>query len=144
MAFFGMRCPQCRSRELGKRRREGVRYQEIINDTGLRIGEYRYYGIRCYECRFEFYCQERHHFDEPDKKIQKRIVSEQEFLKAKTTKPGTERIGSTASEFTLMIAAGADHPYALRYLELTKGGNRNEHKSSEGFDLFAGKVPPRD
>lgn len=120
MPFFGLRCPQCKSRELGKKRRCGVRYEELVTDTGLRIGEYRFYGIRCYDCKYEFYCRERHLFDEIDKQIQKLIISEEEFVKAKPHKPGTERIGSTAGEYTLMIAAGADHPYALRHLQTSK------------------------
>lgn len=135
MPFFGLRCPECRSRELGKKRRCGVRYQEILTDTGLRIGEYRFYGIRCYECKFEFYCRERHLFEESDKQIQKLVVNREEFEKAKPNKPGTERIGSTASEYTLMIAAGADHPYALKYLELLEKPPRGNHHDKKHQSL---------
>lgn len=118
MPFFGMRCPQCRSRNLQKKRRPGIRYQEILSETGLRVGEYRYYGLRCHDCKYEFYCQERHYYEtgEQEKQIQKQIVAEEEFLKVPVHKPGLERIGSTASQYTLMIAAGADHPYALKRL----------------------------
>lgn len=116
MPFFGMRCPQCRSRNLQKKRRTGIRYQEVLSDTGLRIGEYRYYEIHCHDCKAEFYCQERHYYDlaEKGKQIQKCLVTEEEFLKAKTHKPGMEKIGSTVGQYTLMIATGADHPYALK------------------------------
>jgi len=148
MAFFGLRCPQCRSQELGKKRRCGIRYKEMLTETGLRIGEYRYYGIRCYDCKHEFYCQERHYYakDEGEKQIQKLVITEEEFLKAHPQKPGTERIGSTAGEYTLMIAAGADHPYAMKYLELlskTKGGEPNEQKR-QSLNLVTGKISGRD
>lgn len=121
MPFFGMKCPQCRSRHLQKKRRTGIRYQEILSDTGLRIGEYRYYKIHCHNCKSEFYCQERHYYepDEKEKQIQKLLVTEEEFLKAQTHKPGLEKIGSTVSQYTLMIAAGADHPYALNRVVFT-------------------------
>ncbi len=116
MPFFGMSCPQCRSRHLQKKRRNGVRYQEILSDTGLRTGEYRYYQLYCHDCKAEFYCQERHYYDPDEKQVQKLLVTEAEFLKAKTDKPGREKIGSTVSQYTLMIAAGADCTYALNKL----------------------------
>jgi hypothetical protein len=116
MPFFGMKCPQCQSHHLQKKRRTGVRYQEIVSDTGLRTGEYRFYKIHCYDCKTEFYCQEGHYYDSEvkEKQIQKFLVTEEEFLKAKMHKPGLERIGSTVSQYTLMIAASADCSYALK------------------------------
>lgn len=147
MPFIGIRCPECRSRHLQKRRRSGVRYQEIINDTGLRVGEYRFYHLRCMECRFEFFIKDKHLYNQEKYEgyiTPKQVINESEFLKASQHKPGSERIGSTASEFTLKIAAGADRPYALKYLELLNGGKHHDKQDSEGFDLFAGKIPGRD
>lgn len=144
MAFLGIRCPQCRSRELKRKRRTGVRYTKITNDVGQCLGEYRYYHLECLDCGQCFYIQDRHLYEHREEITQKRIITEAEFLKASIHKPGSERIGSTASEFTLKIAAGADRPYALKYLELVFGGKNHDKQSSKSFDLFARKIPGRD
>jgi hypothetical protein len=44
------------------------------------------------------------------------MVSAEAFEKADLRRPGLEYIGTTASEYTLLIAAGADHPYAFKQL----------------------------
>jgi hypothetical protein len=116
MGYSGIQCPECQSNELQKKRRVGQRYQIILSDEGLRIGEYRYYKLYCRKCRYEFYCQERCLYSEQNKTILRNVVNEEAFHKASMRCPGSEYIGTTASEYTLMIAAGADHPYAFRHL----------------------------
>jgi hypothetical protein len=135
MAFIGVRCPECRSRELKRKRRSGVRYKKIINDTDHCLGEYRYYHLECLDCRLCFYIEDRHLYEQREEVTQKRVITEAEFLKASIHKPGSERIGSTAGEFTLKIAAGADHPYAIKYLEMIYG-KRNDDKKRESIDLL--------
>jgi hypothetical protein len=116
MGYAGIQCPECQSKELQKKRRAGQRYQVILSDEGLRIGEYRYYKLYCQMCHFEFCCQERCIYGEQNKTITRKVVDEETFKKADLRRPGSEYIGTTASEYTLLIAAGADHPYALKQL----------------------------
>jgi hypothetical protein len=117
MAYFDVSCPECNSKEKVRRKRHsGIRYEQFFDDTGLADGEFRYYHLHCYACENLFYIQERHFYEAQDSTIQKSIVPEENFQKASKHKPGTVRIGTTASQYTVMIAAGADQPYALRRL----------------------------
>lgn len=116
MGYSGIHCPECQSKELQKKRRTGQRYQVIFSDEGLRTGEYRYYKLYCRKCHYEFYCQERCIYDEQNKIVMRSVVSEETFNKASMRRPGLEYIGTTASEYTILIAAGADHLYALKQL----------------------------
>lgn len=114
MPFFGMSCPQCQSQRLQKKRRSGTRYQALFSETGFRTGEYRYYPLQCQTCKQALYCQERYDYEAPYKQTLKSFVEADVYFKANTQKPGYEKIGTTVSQYTLMIATGADHPYALR------------------------------
>lgn len=116
MGYAGIQCPECQSNELQKKRRAGQRYEIILSDEGLRIGEYRYYKLYCKKCHFEFCCQERCIYNEQNKIITRSMVSEETFNKASLRRPGLEHIGTTASEYTILIAAGAEHSYALKQL----------------------------
>ncbi|WP_303674803.1 hypothetical protein [Vampirovibrio chlorellavorus] len=117
MAFLGMHCPECNSKEdVHRKRRTVVRYAQVFDDKGIAIGEFRYYHLHCRRCESMFFVQERCLYDTQDMHSEKFIVPEEIFQKASLNKPGLAHIGTTASEYTLMIAAGADHPYALRRL----------------------------
>lgn len=114
MGYSGIKCSECKAKELQKKRRAGQRYESILSDEGLRIGEYRYYKLYCKRCGYEFCCQERCIYSESNRT--RKMVSAEAFEKADLRRPGSEYIGTTASEYTLLIAAGADHPYAFKQL----------------------------
>lgn len=119
MAFFGIQCPECQSKKkVHRRRRSGIRYAQFFDDAGLAVGEIRYYQLHCHHCETLFYLQERRLYEAPENLSQQNIVPEEVFQKASLHKPGTARIGTTASQYTILVAAGADHPYALKHLRL--------------------------
>jgi hypothetical protein len=121
MAFFGVRCPECRSKEkVHRKRRSGIRYAPFFDDTGIAVGEFRYYHLHCHHCEALFYLQERRFYEATDAFSQKVTVPEEAFQKASLHKPGMARIGTTASEYTVSIAAGADRPYALNRLRFNR------------------------
>lgn len=114
MAFSDVSCPECHSPEnIFRKRHSGIRYATLRDHTGVTIGELRYYQLHCHTCEALFYLQERRFDDVAENELQKLIVQSEEFQKASLHKPGTIQIGTTASEYTLMIAAGADRSYSL-------------------------------
>lgn len=116
MAFFGVRCPECRlqGNMITRKPRSGVRYAQCFDESGVAIGEFRYYHLHCCACEALFYLQERRLYEAPNALSQKQVVSQAVFQQASLHRPGTVHIGNTASEYTLRIAAGADTPYALK------------------------------
>lgn len=116
MAFIPVHCPECgNDKNVLRKRRTGIRYAQCFDDKGIAIGESRYYQLHCHACQTLFYLEERH-FYAPEAQPEQHVASKDEYQKASLHKPGLARIGTTASQYTLMIAAGADNPYALRRL----------------------------
>lgn len=114
MGFSDITCPECRSSEkVYRKRHSGIRYATLRNNSGNITGELRYYQLHCHTCEGLFYVQERRLYGITENKLQQLIVQPEEFQKASLHRPGTIRVGSTASEYTLQIAAGADCSYAL-------------------------------
>lgn len=121
MAFLGVRCPKCNSKEnVFRKRRTGIRYAQVFDDQGIAVGEYRYYHLQCHHCDAIFYIQEGKIFCDPEGSTKKLIVPEEAFQKASLHRPGTMRIGNTASQYSVSISAGADTAYALRRLAFNR------------------------
>lgn len=115
MAFSGVRCPECNSKDkVFRKRRTGIRYAQVFDDYGIAIGENRYYHLHCLRCEALFFIQDQCHFDTPEKASEKIVVPEDAFYKASLFRPGMMRIGNTASQYSVCIAAGADTTYALK------------------------------
>lgn len=109
MAFYGLSCPNCQTQPLVRKRRSMIRYKELLSDTGLRIGEFRYYCITCSHCHHYYYLQEKFFYQTQEGQFTvKTLVSENAYQNATLFRPGTERIGTTASEYTRRISIGAD------------------------------------
>lgn len=117
MAFSGIGCPNGHShKHVFRKRRSGIRYTQYFDPSGIAIGEFKFYQLHCHACETLFYLQEQHCYATPEASPKQWIVSEAVFQKASLHKPGTLQVGTTASEYSITIAARADHPYALRQL----------------------------
>jgi hypothetical protein len=116
MAISGISCPGCCSKEkIHRKRRTGIRYAQVFDDKGIAVGEFRFYHLHCHRCDAMFFIQERKFYEAPEASSEKLIVSEEDFQKASLHRPGTMRIGNTASQYSVLIAAGADTAYAFRH-----------------------------
>lgn len=115
MAFLNISCPVCQIQgKAYRKRRSGIRYAPIFDSANRTIGEFRYYELRCHQCETLFYVQERRLYEASDKPAVQIIVPQEVFEKASFHKPGDIWIGATVSDYSVKIASGADHPYALK------------------------------
>lgn len=117
MAFLSKCCPFCHATSLRRKRRTSVRYRVAFNKTGQPVGEYRYFLLQCYQCLKECALQKKKiylAFDQYCGKsgtAQQQVVDRRYYHQADAHPPGKDYIGTTASQYTLRISAGADRYY---------------------------------
>jgi hypothetical protein len=113
----GLTCPNCSSDKIDRKRRSQARFQAGF-DNGNHTAETRYYPGQCYACAEEFYYRVDRFLDDPAHPGLIYHATEEEYRSASPYKLQPEKRHTTASEYSIRAASGADRDYLERLEQL--------------------------
>jgi hypothetical protein len=118
MPGLGLSCPECSSEKVRRKQRSQARFKAGF-DNGNHTAEVRYYPGQCYECGCVFYYRIDRFLDDPKHPGLIYHATEEEYSSASPYKLQPEKRHTTASEYSIRAASGADFNY-LDTLEVLK------------------------
>lgn len=118
MPLLSLPCPKCSSERVRRKQRSQARYAAGFDNGNYNADAYYYQGI-CYECSTSFYYMIIRCLDDPEHPGLIYYATEEEYWNASPYKLQPEKRHTTASEYSLRAASGADRGY-LNKLEQLK------------------------